>query len=146
MDPTDKQLSIERQMVGNIYTSVTVMDMLAVLCDDVGPRFGGTEAERRGAEYIAETFKRYGLSNVHLEPFQFDGWSRGEAKLEIIYPVSRTIPCISLPYTPACEVEGDIIKVGGGTEADYEHSGAKLKGNFALVLSRLAQGQRVLLP
>ena len=38
METTNHQLDLERRMVGDIYTSHTVMDTLAVLCDDIGPR------------------------------------------------------------------------------------------------------------
>ena len=55
----------------------------------------GTEGERLAAEFFKAKMEAYGLSNVRLEPFDYVGWTRGEAKLEII-PVTRTIPSITV--------------------------------------------------
>ena len=84
MSNNNPYLNIDRQMVGDIYTSNEVMDNLTVLCDDFGSRFPGTPEERKAAEFIAESFDRYGLKNSHLEPYPYAGWRRGEATLEIL--------------------------------------------------------------
>ena len=96
MSDKNPYLNIDRQMVGDIYTSNEVMDNLTVLCDDFGSRFPGTPEERKAAGFIAETFDRYGLTNPHLEPYPYAGWRRGEATLEILEPIQKKIPCISI--------------------------------------------------
>ena len=35
-------LSLDQQIVGDVYTSSEVMNNLAVLCDEFGSRFAGT--------------------------------------------------------------------------------------------------------
>ena len=45
-------LSVDQQIVGDIFTSTEVMDNLTILCDDFGARFGGTEEERLAAEFL----------------------------------------------------------------------------------------------
>ncbi len=80
-------LSLDQQILGDIYSSREAMDNLEILCDDFGSRFGGTKGEKLAADFIAAKFKEYGLSNVHLEPFEYLGWERGEVTLEITSPI-----------------------------------------------------------
>ncbi len=129
-------LSIDRQMVGDIYTSPYAMDTLTVLCDDFGSRFGGTPGERQAADYIAAQLESFGLSNVHLEPFEYIGWRRGEVTLEILSPVQMTLPCITLPHAPAADMEATIVDVGDGGVADFARLGDALVGKVAMVTSR----------
>jgi Zn-dependent M28 family amino/carboxypeptidase len=135
-------LQIDRAIVGDIYTSREVMDNLTVLCDDFGARFAGTPDEKRAAEFIAETFRRYGLQEVRLEPFAYSGWTRGAATLEIVEPIQKTIPCISLPYCPATEVTAELVSVGYGSPDDFKKLGKKLRGRIVLADSASARGQR----
>lgn len=129
-------LSIDRQMVGDIYTSPEVMDNLTVLCDDFGSRFGGTEGERLAAEFMKAKLEAYGLQNVHLEPVEYLGWRRGEVSLEILSPMHMTLPCITLPHAPAADLEATVIDVGDGGEADFARLGDALQGKVAMVTSR----------
>ena len=122
-------------MVGDIYTSREAMDNLTILCDDFGSRFAGTPEERKAAEFIQETFVRYGLKNVRLEAYPYAGWSRGKATLEIVEPVQKSIPCISLPYCPADEIAAELISAGYGSPTEYEGIGDQLAGKIVMALS-----------
>jgi len=128
-------LQLDQQMVGDIYTSRLVMDNLTVLCDDFGARFAGTPEERLAAEFICQTFQRYGLKQAHLEDYTYAGWSRGEATLEVIAPIQRKLPCISLPYCPAGEMEAELISVGCGSPAEYQALGQDMAGKIVLASS-----------
>ena len=122
-------------MVGDIYTSREAMDNLIILCDDFGSRFAGTPEERKAAEFIQETFARYGLKNVRLEAYPYAGWSRGKATLEIVEPVQKSIPCISLPYCPADEIAAELISAGYGSPTEYEGIGDQIAGKIVMTLS-----------
>lgn len=128
-------LAIDRQMAGDIYTSREVMDVLTVLCDEFGSRFGGTEGERQAAEFIKARLESYGLSDVHLEPFEYLGWERGECELRLTSPVQRTIPCITLPHSPAADLTGELIDLGDGAPADFERLAADIAGKIVVVSS-----------
>ena len=132
---TNPQIYIDRQIVGDIYTSSEVMDNLTKLCDDFGSRFGGTEGERLSAEFIVEKFKEYGLSNVHLEPFEYLGWVRGDVKLEIISPIQKTISCITLPHSPPIDMEGTIIDLGYGHPKDFDDRADEINGKIVMTTS-----------
>ncbi|MBN1318835.1 MAG: M28 family peptidase [Anaerolineales bacterium] len=128
-------LSVDQQLIGDIYTSRESIDNLEILCDDFGSRFGGTEGERRAVEFFQEKMIDYGLSNVHAEPFEYIGWKRGTIKLEITSPIQKEISCISLPHSPPADIEGEIIDIGDGAPADFDSQAAQIKGKIVMTTS-----------
>lgn len=134
MSTTNPYLELDQKIVGDIYTSTEPMALLTTLCDDFGSRFGGTEGASLAADLLEAKFASYGLANVHKDAYDYEGWYRGEATLEILDPVARQVPCISLPYCPAAEVEGDLVFVDEGVERDFEKAKDRLAGN--IVISR----------
>jgi len=141
MTPENPYLEIDQKMVGDIYTSREVMDNLQVLCDEFGSRFGGTAGEKQAAEFFKSKMESYGLSNVHLEPVEYIGWKRGEAKFEILEPVYKELPCISLPHSPAGKLEGTIVDLGDGEPADFEQRADEIKGNIVMTTSVVLPGR-----
>ena len=131
-------LTVDQQISGDIYTSRQAMDNLVVLCDDFGSRFGGTEGERRAAEFFRATMEAYGLQDVRLEPVEYIGWIRGEATLEILSPVKKVIPCISLPHSPPAHLHGTLIDMGDGAPEDFDRRAAEVKGKIVLTTSHVA--------
>lgn len=134
---TNPHLSLDQQILGDIYSSRAAMDNLETLCDEFGSRFGGTAGEKLAADFIAAKYEEYGLKNVHLEPFEYLGWRRGDVTLEIIEPIRKKIPCITLPHSPACKVEGEVIFLGEGHPDDFDAHADEIKGKFVLVNSVL---------
>ncbi len=126
MNHVNQYLQIDRQMLGDIYTSCEVMQNLTVLCDDFGSRFAGTPEECKAAEFIEGTFDRYGLKGVRSESYVYAGWSRGPATLEVIEPIQRSIHCISLPYCPANEITSKLVSVGYGSPAEYDECNGEM--------------------
>jgi Zn-dependent M28 family amino/carboxypeptidase len=131
---------LERNLVGDIYTSREVMDTLEVLCDDFGSRWSGTAEERLAAEFFLEKFRAYGLSDPRLEPFQYVGWRRGPASLRIVAPIERELPCISLPMCPPAVIEAEAVYVGDGAPADFEAAAETFPGRIAVVSSQPPRG------
>jgi Zn-dependent M28 family amino/carboxypeptidase len=132
---TNSHLNLDQQIVGDIYTSPESLENLSILCDDFGSRFGGTEGERLAAEFIKDKLETYGLKNVHLEPVEYLGWTRGEASFEIISPIQKTIPCITLPHSPPAELEGAIIDMGDGAPEDFDSRADEIKGKIVMTTS-----------
>ncbi|MEM7112233.1 MAG: M28 family peptidase [Chloroflexota bacterium] len=130
-------LSTDQQIMGDVYTSSEVMDNLTILCDDFGSRFGGTEGEKLAAEFMRDKIIEYGLSNVHLESVPYIGWRRGTVTLEIISPVQKTIPCITLPLSPPADLEATIVDLGDGAVPKYEARADEIKGNVVMVNSEV---------
>lgn len=109
---------------------------LYTLCDTIGPRFAGTEGDRRAAAFILEKFESYGLSHAHLEDFPFTAWRRGKgACLRLQEPANCELPSYAMPYgapTDAAGITARWVDVGSGSEAEVAKVAASLKGAFAL--------------
>jgi aminopeptidase YwaD len=135
MENPNPFLAIDQQIVGDIFTSTEAMENLVVLCDDFGSRFGGTAGEREAAEFFKAKMKAYGLAGVSLEPVEYIGWVRGTAKLEIVSPIEKTIPCITLPHSPPCDMEGVIIDMEDGAPKDFDLKADDIRGKIVMTTS-----------
>ena len=128
-------LQTDREIVGDIYTSNELMDNLSVLCDELGSRFAGSQEEKQAAEFMKTKLEAYGLTNVALEPVQYDGWQRGDVQLKIVSPIEKSIPCITLPHSPAVDLEGQVIDLGDGAPEDFDKHAADIAGKIVLTNS-----------
>jgi Iap family predicted aminopeptidase len=130
-------LKLDRHIIGEVYTSTEAMDNLVVLCDEFGSRFGGTEGERQAAELFKAKMEAYGLSNVRLEPVEYVGWTRGQAHLEIVSPIQRTLHCISLPHSPPTQMEGVILDMEDGAPKDFDGRADEIRGKIVMTTSEV---------
>jgi Zn-dependent M28 family amino/carboxypeptidase len=135
MSHSQSFLAIDQQIVGDVYTSSEPMDNLVILCDEFGSRFGGTQGERQAAEFFQAKMKDYGLQNVRAEPVDYIGWTRGSATLEIVEPIQRAIPCITLPHSPPADLEGVILDMGDGAPKDFDRRADEIQGKIVMTTS-----------
>lgn len=133
-------LQVDRQIVGDIYTSSELMDNLGVLCDELGARFAGSAEEGQAAQYMKGQLESYGLKNVLLEKVAYHGWKRGDAQFAITSPIKKQIPCITLPHSPAVELEGQIIDLGDGSPEDFAKHAGEIAGKIVLTNSVVFPG------
>jgi Iap family predicted aminopeptidase len=132
---SNPHLAIDQKIIGDTYTTPEVWENLRTLTDDFGSRFGGTAGERLAAEFLRDRLIAYGLKNVALEPVEYLGWRRGPATLEILDPVMKTLPCISLPHSPAATVEADLVDLGDAAPAWFDRRAGEIDGRIVLVNS-----------
>ena len=125
--------ALDKLLAGEIFTSTDIQTNLEILCDDLGSRFAGTPAEAEAAQFLEATLQRYRLKDVHSEPFEYNGWKRGTAKLTVTSPWHRELPCLSMPMSPSGRCTGKIIDLGLGSPETFDISQTELKGNIALV-------------
>jgi len=95
-------------------------------------RFGGHAGERRAAEYVAEAFRAAGLEDVSIEPFEVTRWTRGSTTLTVEgddgdasdggdHPGrERSFEAAALPYSPACDVTGQLVDADHGTPRELD--------------------------
>lgn len=123
-------------IAGDCYTSTEAMDNLTVLCDDFGSRFGGTAGEKQAAEFMKAKLEEYGLTNVQMEPFEYTGWVRGTAKLEIVEPIQKVIPCISLPHSPPANLTAELYDAHDGAPSIFENDDEDMSEKIVLADSQ----------
>ncbi len=133
-------LSVDKEIVAEIYTSSEPMDNLQVLCDVYGSRFPGTKGDRQSVQWMVKRLKAYGLKNAHAEAFTIPGWTRGKASFQVTRPFRKAFDVISLPHSLAAEHEGALVYLGDGAIDVYEARRDEIAGNIVLVTSRTPLG------
>ena len=102
--------------------------MLAVT---IGKRVAGTENSGRAGDYIAQQFKSFGYT-VEKQAFPFEFWEDHGTQVQITAPETRSIQARPIQYSPAGNVEAELVSVrGNGTESDFASVNAQ--GRIALV-------------
>jgi Zn-dependent M28 family amino/carboxypeptidase len=102
--------------IGETFTSDAGWAHLERLVD-IGNRMAGSDGERRGTELTREALAEAGARDVHLDAFPIQGWTRGDARIEV---GKTTTDCIALPRSPAGEATGELVDVGDGLPRDFE--------------------------
>src|SRR3990170_554584 len=90
---------VEKKILGEAHSSSEAMNNLTVLCDDFGGRLSGSAENRGAAKFILGKFEEYGFENTRLEAFSFPGCEVGPSGLEVVEPIKKKIPCLTLPMT-----------------------------------------------
>jgi len=135
----DLASGIEASIIGDIWSSNETFENLTVLCDEFGSRFAGTEGERPAVDFIVSKLKEYGLENVAADEFNYTGWKRGRARLEMLSPRERELETISLPMsppTPPGGIEGNIVYLGQGYPELFLERGDEIDGKIVLCTSQ----------
>lgn len=133
LSSTDADLrSMEQAILGDVWTSNEAYETLRELVDDIGNRFGGSESERRGAEFLKQKMDAYGLQNVRIESFPLASWERGHASLKLTAPVTLDVSCISLPYCPSADITADLLDIGDGELNDFERLKDQVPGKVVI--------------
>ncbi len=136
--------SVEKRVVGDIWTSIEQWTNLVKMCDEFGSRFAGTEGEKKAVEFMSQRLKSYELENVRIEPFQYTGWFRGSAEITVLEPVKADLSCISLalsPSTPPEGIEGEVVYVGAGKKKEYDRVKDQLPKRIAMCSTEPFDGE-----
>lgn len=114
-----------------------VMQTLAELTEDIGPRLTNSPAMDRANAWARRKMEGWGLQNVHDDAFaDFGrGWEFGSAGIEMLAP--RQLPLYALPkgWTAGTGgvVEGEAIALKLEKEADLEKHRGTLRGKVLFV-------------
>jgi Zn-dependent M28 family amino/carboxypeptidase len=106
----------------------------------IGDRMGGGPGEREAADLVETTLAEAGVRNLSRQSFPMDRWERGTATLALLEPHARTFETIALPYSPAGEVEGELVDVGYGMPAEVDE--ADVEGKIAVASTSTPPGSR----
>src|SRR5437899_2790749 len=80
-----------------------IMKTEHLLTDVYGPRMNGSPNHKGAAEWAVKQMTAWGLSNAHLEPWDFGhvGWLNERFTGHIISPVKDVLTCEVLSWTPS---------------------------------------------
>ena len=114
------------------------------LTDEIGARLTGSPAHKQAAQWARDRFMEFGLTNPHLEPYEFGrGWQLEQISVAMTAP--RYLPLIAYAeaWSPSTNgvVTGRAVYVGDKTAAQVQAMAGQLRG--AIVLTHLPQADWV---
>jgi len=106
------------------------------LTDGVGGRVTGSPEMAKAVGWGVAGFRAAGV-DVHTEKYTIPvTWSEGATRLEVTGPETFPVSLVSLglsPATPPGGLEGPLVNIGTGSEADFVRAGAAAKGAILIV-------------
>lgn len=105
---------------------------LSGLTTEVGPRFAGTEGDRRGVDWARARLEAMGLEAVRAESVEVPRWERGMAAGRILEPFPQSVVVAALGGSVATPVGGTLAEVVevGSLEALAELPREKVEGKI----------------
>jgi carboxypeptidase Q len=139
---TDGQQRAAGDMVASIRAEglerSRALALYRTLTDDIGARLTGSPAHMQAARWARDRFAEWGLTNPHLEPFEFGrGWQLERVSVEMTEP--RYVPLIAYAdaWSPSTAgvLSGRPVYVGDKTAEQIQAMAGQLRG--AIVLTHL---------
>src|SRR5229473_6921549 len=133
---SDPFSAADGKILAEVHDHSEAMANLEYLSDIIGPRLTGSERTKKANEWTAEMFRKYGLTNVHLEPWTIaHSWTRGTAHARVVSPSAHPLTIASAGWSPSTPgvIRGPVIYFNPRSEEDFAEFKGKLKG--AIVIS-----------
>jgi carboxypeptidase Q len=120
------------------FTHSQVMRLVGYLSDVIGPRPSGSPEVTRAYNWTAEKFREWGLTNVHLEPFEFGvGWAPRYVSAHLLKPHYAPLIAISVEWGSSTKgkITGQPVYVEIRNTKDFEKYRGTLNGKIVLYRS-----------
>src|SRR5579863_5618334 len=126
----------DAQIIGEIHDHSELMDNLEYLSDQIGARLTGTTQLKQANDWTAEMFKKYGLTNVHLEAYSIQhAWIRGTATARMTAPTEHPLEIAAAAWAPGTKgrVHGPVVYFDAKEPQDFDKFKGKLKGTIVIL-------------
>ncbi len=118
-------------------------DFLSRLTTEVGPRFAGTDGDRRAVAWAQEALRELGFANVRAEEVTVPRWVRSTARGAITSPWPQPVALVALGGsvgTPEGGLEAEVVEVAGLDELDALDE-AKVTGKIVFINRRMRRAR-----
>ena len=125
----------DAQILSEIADHSEAMANLEYLSDQIGPRLTGSPQLKEANDWTASMFRKYGLTNVHLENWTIaNAWTRGTARARTVAPAEHPLTIASAGWAPGTNgvLRGPVIYFDAKTKEDFEKFRGKLKGAIVI--------------
>lgn len=126
--------SIAKRIRAAALESDGAFQKLSELTDRVGARLSGSPGLDRALIWAKETLVRDGHEGVTLEPVKVPHWLRGKQEAQILTPIARDLPVLTLGGsvpTPAGGLTAELMVVGSFQELEARK--AEVQGKIVLL-------------
>jgi len=134
-DDTSPLAATDQQILSEIRDHSEVMDNLEYLSDRIGARLTGTPQLKQANDWTVEMFRKYGLTNVHLEAYSIaHAWVRGTAKARIVAPTEHPLTIASAAWAPNTKgtVHGPVVYFDAKKPEEFAKFKRKLRGAIVI--------------
>ena len=134
-DETSAMAAADAQILNEIHEHSELIENLEYLSDRIGPRLTGSALLKQANDWTAEMFRKYGLTNVHLEPYAIaHAWTRGTAKARILAPTEHPLTIASAAWSPNTKgtVRGQVVYFDAKKPEEFAKFHGKLKGAIVI--------------
>src|SRR5262249_32111306 len=133
------QEPVDRDMIAKIkdegLNHSQVEETFTHFTEDIGPRLTGSPAHKRAAEWARDKLTNWGLSDAHLEPFEFGrGWTMDKLTVEMVSPRYLPLSGFAEAWSPSMTraVVASPVFIGDKNEQAIRGMQTKLKGTIVL--------------
>src|ERR1700681_2389224 len=133
-DPND-YAAADAQILKEIHEHSEAMENLEHLSDAIGARLTGSPQLKQANDWTAEMFRKYGLTNVHLEPWTIaHSWTRGTAHARIFKPAEHPLTIAAAGWSPGTggTLHAPVVYFDAKKKEEFEKFRGKLKGSVVI--------------
>jgi carboxypeptidase Q len=108
----------------------------AHLTDRIGGRMTNSPQMREAEKWTQEQFRAWGLTNIHLEGFEFGrGWSIEKSSVRMISPRTKVLRSIPIAWTPPTNgvLTAPVVLAPMRRERDFAKWKGTLRGKIVLI-------------
>lgn len=135
-DEANPTAAVDTQIIKEISEHGELMSNLEYLSDRIGPRLTGTPLLKQANDWTADMFRKYGLTNVHLEGYTIaHAWIRGTAKARIVAPTEHPLTIASEAWAPSTKglVRAPVVYFDAKKPEDFAKFHGKLRGAIIIM-------------
>jgi carboxypeptidase Q len=121
----------DAQILKEIHEHSEAMENLEHLSDAIGARVTGSPQLKQANEWTAEMFRKYGLTNVHLEPWTIaHSWTRGTARARVVKSAEHPLTIAAAGWSPSTPgvLHAPVVYFDAKKKDEFERFRGKLKG------------------
>ncbi|PHS25797.1 MAG: peptidase M28 family protein [Robiginitomaculum sp.] len=136
--------STAKILIEKAQESTLGWDIVESLTTEVGPRLAGSDAEARARDWAVKKLNALGFANVHVEPFEMEGWQRGSISVMVGDPYPQRLVATALGRsigTPVGGITAPVVRFETLQDLRDAKIGS-LKGKIAFVDSKMTRTQR----
>jgi carboxypeptidase Q len=125
-------------LIRQIEEHAELMQNLAVICDDIGPRLTGSQQLRRAQAWAMQELTAYGAVNVHEEAYDLGKpWRRGVARARLVNANEVALDIVQKAWTLGTNgvIRGDVALLDVKTLGELKAVAPTLRGKIVLVVS-----------